>query len=151
MKKLHECQTDENSINCSRSESGITFTLSADKKFICGVIDIDGCVLKEEEIRKCDWLFLVNDKNVRPKPVAYFIELKRGNIHEASEQIYNAIDRTKSQLANYEIEARVVSAKGIQPEIKNSGYYKKVRKIIKKDIEFCPVHKGNKFTHVEKI
>jgi len=152
MKNLNDCKETGTGESFSKTEKRKTFVLQSNKKFACEVVDIDDCVLKEEEIRKCDWLFLVPNKDgITNKPKAYYVELKGINIDEACEQLYNAIDRTKNQIPNFEIEARVISPKGPQPEITNSTYYRKVRRIIKKDIEFCKVHKGNNFTHVEKI
>ncbi|MCD6012586.1 MAG: hypothetical protein K0Q79_2448 [Flavipsychrobacter sp.] len=156
MKALNECVDNEsgNKIIFSKKEKGKTFALklNSNETFACEVIDVDKCVFKDVEIRRSDWLFLVPNKDkVTNRAKAFFIELKGNNIDEASEQLYNAIDRMKGQIHNFDIEARVVSPRGPQPAIQNSGYYKKVRKIIKKDIEFCKVHKGNNFTHIENI
>jgi len=155
MKNLNECKETGNNNRFSRTEKGKTFVLQSDRHFHCDVVDIDGCVLKDLSIKKCDWLFLVPKsvnlglKSKRSK--AYYIELKGIDISDVCEQLYNAIDKTKRQIPDFEIEARVVGPKGIQPEIFNSRYYRKVKRIIKKDIQFCKVHKGNNFTHVEKI
>lgn len=150
MKVIADCIDGKsgNDTTFSKMEKGITFALSSknNQKFKCNIIDVDKCVFGNEQIRRCDWLFLAPDQRK-----AFYVELKGINIDEASEQIFNAIDRTKVQIAGYEIEARVVSTKGQQPEIIDSGYYRKVKRLIRKEIEFCKVHKKNRFTHIEKI
>jgi hypothetical protein len=155
MKSLNSCIDIGSGVDVafSKNEKGKTFTLKSksNEAFGCKLIDIDGCVFGDDEIKRSDWLFLVEDRKFVAKPRAYYVELKGINIDEASEQLYNAIDRTKSQIPNFDIEARVVSPKGSQPEIINSEYYRKVKRLIKKEIEFCKVHKKNRFTHVEKI
>ena len=152
MKQLNDCIDKGSNTHFSRTEKGKTFSLQSDKQFECKIVDVDHCVFKNVDVRRCDWLFLVPKKDtIIKQSKAYYIELKGINIDDACEQLYHAIDRTKSQIPNLEIEARVVSIKGMQPEIMNSGYYKKVRKIIRKDIGFCKVHRQNKFTHIETI
>ena len=155
MKKLNECKDKKSGTSFARTEKRATFVLQSEKNFYCEVVDIDHCVLEGVKIRRCDWLFLVpkkeNPKLKTKKPKAYYIELKGDAINEACEQLYHAIDKTKSQIPDFEIETRVVGTKGIQPEILNSEYYRKVKRITKKDIEFCKVHKGNDFTHIENI
>lgn len=155
MKQLSNCIDIEsgNKVSFSKTEKKKTFVLKllVESEFECRIIDIDKCVFNTEEIKRSDWLFLVSDRQVVIEPKAYYVELKGTNIDEAAEQLFNAIDRTKGQIHNYDIEARVVSVRGAQPEIHNSGYCRRVRKLIKKDVGFCKVHKGNNFTHIEKI
>jgi hypothetical protein len=155
MKKLDECKETATGKRFSRKEEGKTFSLQSDLDFHCEIVDIDHCVLKHDSIRRCDWLFLVPKKENQhlknQKSRAFFVELKGTEINGACEQLFNAIDRTKSQILNFEIEARVVGTRGFQPELKNTEYYRKVKRIIRKDIEFCKAHKGNNFTHIERI
>jgi hypothetical protein len=152
MKAFDECSVSNSGSIFSKSEKNKAFVLQSDVEFVCEIVDIDGCLLKKHEIRKCDWLFLVpNVDKVIKRPKAYYVELKGINIDDACEQLFNAIDNTKKNIPNYDIEARVVSVKGAQPEILNSENYRKVKRLIKKNIEFCKVHKGNRFTHVETL
>ena len=158
MRNLNECKESDSNNNFRKSEENKSFVLRSDLNFYCEIVYIEKCVLKDEMIggemiKKCDWLFLVPKKENThlKKAFAYYIELKGVNIKDACEQLYNSIDRTKHQISNFEIEARVISTVGKQPEILNNEYYRKVKRIIKKDIKFCKVHKGNKFTHVETI
>ena len=153
MRQLNECTISGNNTSFFRTEKKKTFVLSSEKDFYCEVVDVDKCVFKDVKIKRCDWLFLVPKKqNLHiQKEKAYFVELKGEDTSDACEQLFNAIDRLKNQIANFEIEASVISPKGRQPEITNSDYHKRTRKLIKKDIEFCKVHRGNRFTHVEII
>ena len=158
MKHINECKITGDNKRFSKSEEGITFALQSEIEFHCEIVDIEKCVLKDEMIgnmmiKKCDWLFLVPKKE-NPhllKPKAFYVELKGTNISEACEQLYHSIDKTKSQIANYDIEARVIGTKGAQPNIKNSTYYRKVKRLLKKEIEFCKVHIKNNYTHTEFI
>ena len=142
-----------------KSESGKTFAieLNAKENFVCEIIDIEKCVLQNAGFPRCDWLFLVpkgrgvNEHVNIGKPKAYYVELKGIDIYHACEQLYNAIDRTKADILNFDIEAVIVSSIGRQPEIANNKYYKKVKKMILKDILIHKVHKGNSFKHLEKI
>jgi hypothetical protein len=150
MRKITDCidKKSGKDFSFSKSEEGITFTLKSitNQKFNCNIVSIDECVFGDEQIRRCDWLFLVADMRK-----AYYVELKGINIDEACEQLYNAIDRTKTQIPNFDIQAKVISTKGQQPEILNSKYYRKVKRLIKKDIEFKKVVKAKGFTHIETI
>ena len=158
MKELNDCKIEGERKFFSQTEDKKTFRIESEENFICEMIDTDKCVFKNADFRKSDWLFLIpkrkgcNEKLNIPKSVAFYVELKGGaSIDGASEQLFNVISRTKAAIPNFEINAKVISPKGIQPEIKTSTNFRKVRQLIGKDIDFHKVHKGNSFTHVEKI
>ena len=140
-----------------KSEQGKTFIIKSGQDFICEIVDVDNCLFKNEPFKKCDWLFLIaKNKHLNKdlkieKSLAYYVELKGIALDDACEQLFNSIDKTKSEIPNFNIEARVISTKGFQPEIINLSFYKKVKKMIRKDIMICKVHKGNNYTHIETI
>jgi hypothetical protein len=158
MKNLNDCKEIKRGKTFSKSEQGKTFVLCSDNEFDCHIVDIDHCVFETSDaIRRCDLLFLVpvnkkenlHMKNENSK--AFYVELKGGDVKSGCEQLFKAIDRTKSQISNFDFNAMVVGTAGWQPEILNNEYYRKVKRLIKKDIQFRKVHKANKFTHTEII
>lgn len=157
MKRVNECVTLASGIKSefSVNEMSKTFTLRSQNVFFCDVIAIDKCVFTGSSLRRCDYLFLAYSKLNKvdrfEESKAYFIELKGDNVRSACEQLYNAIDKTKNEIFNFQIEAKVIGTKGFQPDIRNNDYYRKVRKLIRKEIGFHKVHKGNSFNHVELI
>lgn len=142
-----------------RAEKGKKFTLNSEVDFYCEVVDIDGCYFVNQNFRRCDYLFFVpSSKNKKTKlnahlarSLAYFVELKGGDIESACEQLYNAIDRMKRLLPNCNIIAKVIGTKGAHPEIRQNEYYMKVRRLIKGQIEFEKVNKKNGFNHIEVL
>jgi hypothetical protein len=156
MKKLEDCiESDECKKFFFRQEMGKRFTLQSTNVFSCKIVDIDSCVFKNTTLRRCDYLFLVPKNDINKEyfenSKAYYVELKGINISYACEQLYNAIAKTKQGILNYDIEAKVIAVKGFQPKILNNEYFRKVKKMIKKEIVFHKVHKGNNFNHIELI
>lgn len=157
MKLINECIVEDAvQDKFFQKEKGKIFTLAYESKFGCQVIEIDKCCFEGSELRRCDYLFLV-DKKTQPKGIlfneskAFYVELKGNNIEDACLQIYNGIDRTKAQISNYTIIAKVIGTKGSQPEIKTGEYFRRVKKLIRRDIEFHKVGKFNSFNHIERI
>ena len=154
---LDKCRVVSKGTSFIRSESGKTIIFASETEFVCQVIDIDNCAFKKEQFRRCDFLFLVpvnkteNTHLVNVKSRAYFVELKGDDIKSACEQLFNTIEKIKTQLLNFELHAIVVGTAAYQPEIEENEYFRKVRKMIKRDIVFRKVHKVNKFTHTEYI
>jgi hypothetical protein len=156
MKNINECvREDAVKAIFYRKEMGKTFLLKSDNDFSCKIIAIDDCVFQNSVLRRCDFLFLaskiVKNINHQDRLKAFYIELKGINIHYACEQLYNAIKHTKHEISNYSIEAKVISIKGFQPNISNNEHFRKVKKLIKKEIAFHKVHKGNNFTYTHII
>jgi hypothetical protein len=153
MKTINECIEES---GCrqrfSRKEESIQFELASEIPFDCEVILIDGCVFDDHSFRKCDYLFLASRKKAKNMiKTAFYVELKGEDQRVICEQLYNAIDRTRSQIPAFDIRAKAISTKGFQPDMRNSEYYRKVRRLIRKEIEFEKVHKGNNYTHTEHI
>ena len=142
MKSISECIIEEGiKRKFFQKEEGKTFTLVSEVEFRCEVVAIDNCCFKSLSIRRCDFLFLVNHKN-QPKGTAFkqskafYVELKGDDIESACEQLYNAIDRTKTQIPNFFIIAKVIGTKGSHPDIQNRDYFRKVKKLIKRENRF---------------
>jgi len=157
MKRIDEC-LDENSgfgLVFSKKEESTTFCLKHSEEFHCDIIKIDDCVFSGIEFRRCDFLFLVNGRNEQNKKFkksrAIYVELKGKDIRSACEQLYNAIDRTKTQIPQFEIKAKVIGTKSFHPDIRTNSFYRKVKKLIRNEIEFHRVGKGNNYTHTEII
>lgn len=95
-------------------------------------IEIDGCVFREQNGRKCDFLLLNNNDRL-----SYFIELKGSSLRDAYEQIaetaitlsYCEDFRLNILNENYLALARVVVAKGNVPRIIPSSYNKLLKAI----------------------
>lgn len=156
MKNIKEC-VEENRISKSftRKENNKRFTLENSKVFHCEVIKIDGCVIADEGVRRCDYLFLTGNSNKddkKPKPhKAFYVELKGDDVKGACEQLYNAIYYTRSEVLKYEIVAKVVGTKDFHPNLRDNKFYRDLRKLIRKEIDFHKVHKGNQFHYREQI
>ena len=157
MKRIIDCTEKYVGQKVAKTEKGKTIVLQSPDSFSCDIVKIDGCVFEERDGKKCDWLFLfpkmkeINEKLGIEKPTAFFVELKGTELSQACKQLYYAIDRTKSQIHNYDIKAKVISIKGQQPEIVSSEFYRKTQRLIGRNIEIDKVHKGNSFTHIERI
>lgn len=156
LKNINDCIEYRGKVKTvSRTENNKTFTLVSDKDFDCEIIGIDECVFRNESRRRCDFLFVV-PKHLKinthlKSATAYYVELKGNDLRNACEQLFNTIEATRHQLPNYKIEARVITTTGKYPNLLQSQFYRKVKKIIKTDIQFCKVHKGNNFNHREAL
>jgi hypothetical protein len=154
MRKINECiETAAVRMTFVKTEKGKSFTLVSNSDIDCKIIAVDKCVFQNEPVKRCDFLFVVpksKEINVQIKSaMAYYVELKGDDLKKVCEQISNAIERTKGELLNYRIEARVVATKGFQPNLITNNFFRKVKKMIGKEILFCKVHKGNHFNHNE--
>ncbi len=148
MKSINECiEQNESKKIFFRQEMGKRFSLKSEKDFSCKIVAIDNCVFQNSELKRCDYLFLINKREVKLK--AFYVELKGINIKHACEQLYNSIKLTRPEILKYEIEAKVIARKDFHPNILNNEYFRKVKRLIKKDIEFHKVHKGNNYTYTE--
>lgn len=92
-------------------------------------IEIDGCVIKEQSKKRCDYLILDCDSSL-----SYFIELKGSNLDAAYQQIISTFSELKSINGfktnvlerNFKMLVRIVLAKGNVPSIIPSSYRKLV-------------------------
>jgi hypothetical protein len=148
MKKISECVEESGcKKSFSRKEKGKKITFVSERPFDCEIVRIDNCVFSDHTIRRCDYLFLMSHK-IRE---AYYVELKGDNNRSACEQLFHTIDRTKSQITGFKISAKVIGTKGFHPKVTNNEFYRNVKRLIKRKIEFHKVHKGNNYTHTEHI
>ncbi len=143
MKSIVECITTETDFVIHREEESkeITFT-NSDYKLVCDIVEIEKCVFyKVVGGKRCDYLFLF-DKNRQEykfldKSQAFYIELKgEGELVKAAEQLFNSIENTKDQTANFDINAVVVSSREFNPKYDNNEFYRNVYRLIKKKIQF---------------
>jgi hypothetical protein len=156
MKTIKECVEERGTgLSFTRKEKNKRFTIESNKSFYCEVVKIDGCVMKDGDMRRCDYLFLTGDRSnnaALPKPhKAFYVELKGDDVKAACEQLYNAIYHTKNGLLRYEIVAKVVTTKDFHPNLRDNKFYRDLRKLIKREIDFHKVHKGNQFHYRESI
>jgi hypothetical protein len=157
MKRINDCKTGESGFKSKFAvkEKGKTFCVTSNKEFYCGVVSIDDCIFAETDLRRCDYLFLIPSKHEKVEQFksskAIFVELKGDDVKSACEQLFNAIDKTKTQILNFDIEAKVIGTKNFHPDLRSNAYFRKVKKLIRKEIVFHKVHKANRFTHTETI
>ncbi len=157
MKSVNDCKIEESGFKSkfNVTENGKTFCLESNKNFYCNVVSIDKCVFDKSDLRRCDYLLLIPSKHETVKQFAtskaIYVELKGDDVKSACEQLYNAIDKTKAQILNFEIEAKVIGTKNFHPNLQGNEYLRKVKKLIGKEIDFHKVHKANRFTHIETI
>ena len=84
MYDLDKCRAVSKGTSFIRSESGKTIIFASENEFDCHVID--NCAFRNEQFRRCDFLFLVpvnkteNTHLVNVKSRAYFVELKGDDI-----------------------------------------------------------------------
>lgn len=156
MQTLEHCRQTENGASFKRGEEGKTFELISATEIECHIYEVEKCLFKDEVFKRCDFLFVIpksknQNSQLNIQQRAYYIELKGDNHRTACEQLYNAIDKTKTSLPNFEYHARIISSKGLQPELSTNEFYKKVKRLIRRDIIVGRVHKGNQHKYSEKI
>ncbi len=144
MRPISECIITERGAEIYREEEGKSISFRhAEYEIVCDVIPIERCVLTHaEDGRRCDYLFLFDKEKQQynylknnPSP-AYYVELKGIELIKACEQILNSIEKTIDQLPAFSINALVVSSRGFIPRYDNNEFYRNVKRITKKDIQF---------------
>ena len=105
-------------------EHGKTYHYTNKSESFIVKIRVDECLIKGEQERKCDYLFLNCDKKI-----AYLIELKGSDLAHAASQILNVINVFQKELSNFEIHARIVLSKVYQSDIISEDYRKLQRRI----------------------
>ncbi|MDR2345558.1 MAG: hypothetical protein LBE18_05780 [Planctomycetaceae bacterium] len=114
-------------IVCRENKS--TYKYNNKSQYCVAKIKVDGGLLPNKEIKKCDWL-LVNWDN----GVSYFIELKGRDFRKAIEQIESSINRLLSDLSKLKVtvvNVRIVTTK-TYPNFKQNNEYIKLNKQVKK-------------------
>jgi hypothetical protein len=101
--------------DCPVSENGRTYRLINNTEFYLKVFKVDGCLIKDNNQQKCDFLIVINQK---PQCVAYFIELKGSRLIDAIQQIMSSIDILYKSIHEHIINARIVG-KRVTPDIKS--------------------------------
>lgn len=157
MKSISDCKIKESGFKSKfiLREQGKTFCLISNKDFYCDIVSIDNCVFEKSDLRRCDYLLLIPAKHENGEQFktskAIYVELKGDDIKSACEQLYNAIDKTKTQILNFDIEAKVIGTKNSHPNLQSNSYFRKIKTLIRKEILFHKVHRANRFTHTETI
>lgn len=80
---------------------------------------IDGDIVKEEDVQRCDYIVEVNESN---SLVAFVIELKGSDLTKAIRQIKSTILKFREELSGYDILPRVVIHKVSTHDIKSYEY-----------------------------
>lgn len=144
MKLIAECIVTEIKNIVCREEEGKTICFThPEYEIVCDIVAIEKCVFSQADIgRRCDYLFLV-DKNKQQYNFlknkissAFYVELKGIGLVDACEQLLNSIEKTSNQIGTFEIYALVISPKEFNPKYDNNEYYRAVKRLIKKDIQF---------------
>jgi hypothetical protein len=144
MRQLIECKITEKANKICRDEEGKSICFEHKKyELICDVVSIEKCVLsKASDGRRCDFLFLF-DKSKQEynflnnkSSLAFYVELKGIDLEDACEQLLNSIEKTIEQLPDYDLNALVVSSREFNPKYDNNEFYRNVKRLIKKNIQF---------------
>lgn len=113
---------------CVASEFGKTYTLNNTSNYRIRKVKVDKCLLQKEGEKRCDYLFhLDNNEGQR----AIFIEFKGGATTDAVKQLYDTVIYLKNELANCQLNVRIVGTRDT-PNIENSPHYRKLMR----EIEF---------------
>jgi hypothetical protein len=144
MKPLANCKNTETGNRICRAEEGKSIYFENNQyELVCDIIPIEKCVLtKAEDGRRCDFLFLFDKTKQLYKLLknnqssAYYVELKGIDLEDACEQLLNSIDKTMEQIGDFDLNALVVSSREFNPSYDNNEFYRNVKRLIKKDIQF---------------
>ncbi len=144
MRPILNCSNIETSSQICRVEEGKEiFFRHSEFEMVCNVIGVDSCIFKNTlGVRSCDYLFLfdrakqqynfLNNKS----SLAYYVELKGIDLVSACEQLHNSIDMTMNQIESFDINALVVSTRAFIPKYDNNEFYRAVKRLIRKNIQF---------------
>lgn len=119
--------------------------INPNQKFIIK-LQVDGCLINDTA-RRCDFLLLVC--NAPEKSVAYFIELKGGNLTDAIEQIQLTIERLSNQLKTFDFRCRIVQTRTPPTQVINQK--KEVLLHFLKKAKFAPNVRDVKVTELVQI
>ena len=144
MRLISDCSNIETSSQIYREEEGKKIFLEHHEfEMVCNVVGVDSCIFRNiTGERSCDYLFIFDkDKqqynflNNRGS-VAYYVELKGIDLVGACEQLHNSIDKTMTQIDSFDIYALVVSTRKFIPKYDNNEFYRAVKRLIRKNIQF---------------
>lgn len=111
---------------CIVEEKGKKYELKNDSEFQIRKVKINYCLAQSLNEKRCDYLLSADKIN---KPVAFFIELKGGDLIQAVKQLYDSIVYLKAEFENYIINARIVGSRDV-PRFINTPEYRKLARII---------------------
>jgi hypothetical protein len=144
MRPISDCSNIETSSQINREEEGKEIFFRHSKfDMVCNVVGVDSCIFKNTVgERSCDYLFLFDTTKQKYNflknrcSLAYYVELKGIDLVGACEQLHNSIDKTMTQIGLFDINALVVSTRGFIPKYDNNEFYRAVKRLIRKDIQF---------------
>jgi|GEM_PF-3374117 len=144
MRSIADCTLIENNAQISREEQGKKICFKHNEySVVCSVVGVDRCVFRNVHGQKsCDYLFLFDKSKqeygfLRNRlSLAFYVELKGIELVTACEQLLNSIEKTMQQIINFEIIALVVSSRAFVPKYDNNEFYRNVKRLIRRDIEF---------------
>lgn len=91
------------------------------------IVDIENCVYKDIQGKKCDYGMIVDDK-------FYFIELKGSDVKKAINQILITYNDLNICIKNYKIKSRIIPTKNKIPNLKQLTEYLNLKKISEGDL-----------------
>lgn len=112
-----------NPINNAQENKSKYSLLNPQRREVCK-IQLDGCVLNDSSLLKCDYLFLSCETSA-----AFFVELKGSDILHAIDQIEKSIEQIGKDIAATRINARIVLSKAQTPDMRTPKYLKFKKKI----------------------
>ncbi len=127
--KAQECQEfcDTRKIVVIRDKKSTQWTFeNPSGKCVCQ-IKIDGCIIADQKVKKCDYLFLTCDKTEKS---AFFVELKGADSKQAMAQILSTVQQVKSSLCDFCLYARAALTKGKPPGLSSTDE-KKLKELLK--------------------
>lgn len=134
-------KTGSNIVVEDKKSKGVQYKIENKQALLFHVIEIDGCVFKEKDGKKCDYLVLQNAQKI-----AIFVELKGKDISSAVQQILATFDKLHIYLPDYKVFARIVGKS--LPNIANTPHKNILEKKLKaKNKEFQDIEAKNMYHH----
>lgn len=81
------------------SEKGKRFEIKCSKDYYLK-IRVDGCIIDDKTVKKCDYLFIRDYDDEEGKTEFYFVELKGSEIDKAFQQLLSTIKHIKGKVNN---------------------------------------------------
>lgn len=108
---LEECiEFDEVRRRCTAEEKGKKFILINKTGFRIKKIRVDGCLRQQQNEKRCDYLINAYSPDITKgqKPIAFFIELKGGDLNRAVKQLIDSVVYLKSEFSGHILNARII-------------------------------------------
>lgn len=127
-----------------KKSKGIQYRIVNEKQLSFHIIEIDGCVFKETDGKKCDYLVLQATQKI-----AIFVELKGKDISSAVQQILATFDKLEIYLPDYKVFARIVGKS--LPNIENTPNKNILEKKLKtKNKKYAEIEVKDMYFHQSK-